>query len=289
MSEYWGARIFYMEGPNGEGSRYLDGFSPGDTYEPTERAGPDNGTTIEQVNQQIMNQHPEDISALADQWQNAYNLLSSVRDQLLGQSQTLYDESWRSSAAKDLFMERGPGKTLAYLDDWMTAAEANRDAARGMVGIATDSRSRMETLWSEYETAVDEAHNVGGGERFKQWAMHYNLVSWEWKRGMFGVPYLDVDFGDDEEYQQALDGFRADQVRQVHEEYNQRAQGLAVEVAGSYFDYLTASGHGTPFTPMNAVINTPGEGIWAQLPPGGIPGAPPPGVAPGSPPGLAPA
>jgi hypothetical protein len=285
VPDYWGARIFYTEGQDGEGSRYFNEFRPGDNYEPTQRAGESN-STIEEIRQQIMNQHPEDISALADQWQNGYNLLSSIKDQLLGQSQTLYNESWGSSAAKDLFMERGPGKTLVYLDEWMTAAEYNRDSARGMVGIATDSRSRMETLWADYEAAVEAAQNVSGGRKAWEWAWHYNLVSAEWKRGTFGIPYLDVDFGNDEEYNQVLDAYRADQVSQVREEYNQRARELAVEVAGQYFDYLTASGHGPPFSPMNVVLNIPGQGFWAGMPPGGMPG--PPGTAPGSVPSVPP-
>ena len=95
MADYWGARALRPSGgPNGEGTRYTmpEPFSGEFTKPP--RDG--NGTTIETIRQQILNQHPEDMSALADQWQNAYNLLSSIRQQLLDTSTTLYHEHWRA-------------------------------------------------------------------------------------------------------------------------------------------------------------------------------------------------
>ncbi|HEU4421340.1 MAG TPA: hypothetical protein VFR67_02235, partial [Pilimelia sp.] len=93
MAEYWGARAYYFSGgPNGEGTRYT--MPEPSNVEFTMPRGENNGTTIETIRQRLLNQHPEDISALADQWQNAYNLLSSIRAQLLDTSNTLYNEHW---------------------------------------------------------------------------------------------------------------------------------------------------------------------------------------------------
>src|SRR5690606_22118434 len=81
--------------------------------------------TISQIRGQIMAQHPEDISALADQWQNAYNLLDEVHRQLFSQGMALDQQHWQSPEARDAFLKSGPGAALAYLDEWKQAASNN--------------------------------------------------------------------------------------------------------------------------------------------------------------------
>lgn len=246
-------------GRRGRGLYYQDPPSQaGFTF--TEPAtGDGSGTTIETIKVQIENQHPEDISALADQWLNAWYLLSDLEQDLLALSTRLAEQDWKSSAARDRFLVAGPGTTLAYLRDWMEAAMANVTALRTMVTIARDSRAEMAKLWQEYEAAIAAASETDG--TFGNWFFHYNLIPG----------------GDQTEYD---DANKADAVKQVNEmkkTYNIRAQRLAEKYAGQYFDTLStvSSGHGRPFTPMDAVMVPLGKMINF-----GGPGAPPGMTAP---------
>ncbi|MFJ6198360.1 hypothetical protein [Micromonospora sp. NPDC092111] len=262
MADYWGARATYSSGgPRGEGTRYVMPpenpnlkFTPAPTDE--------GGASIETVRQQVLAQHPEDISALADQWQNAYNLLQSIHQQLRTASQTLHDETWKSPQARDAFLQAGPGKTLAYLDEWMDATLNNVAALRAMVGIARDSRSEMETLWTEYQNAIDDAKNADGWTQFSE----------GFKQG-FTLGLYDGEKG--------IQASEAEAVQEKQKEYNRRAQELAHRTAGEYFDTLNkvSGGHGPPFFPMDAVLNPVGHPPW-RGPVGAPPGVRPPGVRP---------
>src|SRR5262249_15822169 len=158
--DYWGAYAYSSGGPQGQGTHYFEPEYGSISYTP--KAGGNGADNIDVVNMKIMNQHPESISALADEWQNAHNLLQSIKTQLLTESNKLYNEHWKSSAAKDLFMKSGPGWTLAYLDEWLDATLSNVRALRALVGIARKSRTDMENLYKEYRKAIEEAKHVGG-------------------------------------------------------------------------------------------------------------------------------
>jgi hypothetical protein len=270
MADYWEGRASRPHGgPNGEGTNYVQPDFGGVDF-----AVPQ---TIEEIRQKIMNQHPEDIAALADQWQNAYNLLSSIKQQLFDQSTTLYNEYWRDARARAEFMRRGPGETLAYLDEWMDSAMNNVTALRGLVTIAQNSRDRMETLWQQYQDDVAAAEDISAGD----WARGAGKASWwfgEWN-GMDGAREVATE-----------------DIQAAHEKANSDARALAEDVGREYTTYFSSmsSGHGPPFYEMNAVLNAPGHPPWPSLPsapmPPGAPGAPPPLVAgpmPGAPPALA--
>jgi hypothetical protein len=260
MADYWGARAYRASGgPNGEGTSYVRPDYADIQF--TGRAGDGNDTSIEEIYQQIMNQHPEDISVLADQWVNAYNLLDSVKQQLLEQSTTLYNEYWRSAQARDAFMLMGPGQALAYLDEWMDSVSNNVQALRALVTIAENSREEMRRLWGRYEDAVAAAEDISVGDWFRS-ARH---ASW-W----FGAP--DGSDGTREEAMQ--------QVNEARERYNREAQELAERIAEEYMTYFGTinSGHGPPFYEMDAVLNVPGHQPLPSL--GGMPGAPPPAAPP---------
>ncbi|MGC5659549.1 hypothetical protein ACN261_03925 [Micromonospora sp. WMMD723] len=271
MADYWGAQATYAHGgPRGEGTRYvMPPENPDLKFTPA--PGGEGGATIEAVRQQVLGQHPEDISALADQWQNAYNLLQSIHQQLLSASQTLHDEHWKSPQARDAFLKAGPGKTLAYLDEWMDAAQHNVTALRAMVGIARDSRAEMERLWTEYREAIDDAKNSDGWTQFSE----------GFKQG-FTLGLYDGEKG--------IQAAEAEAVQEKQEEYNRRAQELARRTADDYFDTLSkvSGGHGPPFFPMDAVLNPVGHPPWrgpvGAPPPVGPPGARPPGVGATPPP-----
>mgnify|MGYP000654199881 CR=1 FL=1 len=255
MAEYWGAQAYYFSGPNGEGTHYV-------RPEPTEvdftmPAGEDNPKTIDVIRQQIMGQHPEEIAALADQWMNAYSLMSHIKNLLFEQSDLLYQEKWTNGEARDAFMKRGPGETLAYLDEWMDSALNNVTALRSLVHIARSSREEMEDLWQEYEGAIREAAQLDWGTRFEvAWQV------WRW----------DVDAARKEE--------KIEDVNNKKKEYNREAQALAWRYAEQYWDVQNkiGGGHGPLFVPMDAVMNPP-HPPFPSLP-GGPPPVAPPAVAP---------
>ncbi|MBO4162447.1 WXG100 family type VII secretion target [Micromonospora antibiotica] len=264
MADYWGAQATYAHGgPRGEGTRYvMPPENPDLKFTPA--PGGEGGATIEAVRQQVLGQHPEDISALADQWQNAYNLLQSIHQQLLSASRTLHDEHWKSPQARDAFLKAGPGKTLAYLDEWMDAAQHNVTALRAMVGIARDSRAEMERLWTEYREALDDAKNSDGWTQFSE----------GFKQG-FTLGLYDGEKG--------IQAAEAEAVQEKQQEFNRRAQELARRTADDYVGTLSkvSGGHGPPFFPMDAVLNPVGHPPWrgpvGVPPPVGPPGVRPPG------------
>jgi hypothetical protein len=265
VAEYWGARAYrFSGGPSGEGTRYVRA-DYGDVHF-SGPAGEGNETTIEEIYQQVMNQHPEDISVLADQWINAYNLLASIRQQLLDQSTTLYNEHWRSAEARDAFMRVGPGETLAYLDEWMDAASNNVSALRAMVTIAENSREQMRHMWNRYKDAIAAAEDISVGDWFRS-ARH---ASW-WFGSWDGS-----------------DGTREEAIQQVNDaraQFNREAQGLAERVGDEYMAYFgtISSGHGPLFYEMDAVLNAPGH-----EPPPRLGNLPTMSTAPGALPPLAP-
>src|SRR4051812_20824475 len=101
-------------GPSGSGMWYMvpDRFDVDFTNPPNNG---ENGPWIEDIRRQIMNQHPEDISALADQWHRAWQLLFGIQQQVLQTSNDLYEKDWKDGDARTKFMTEGPGKMLAYL------------------------------------------------------------------------------------------------------------------------------------------------------------------------------
>jgi hypothetical protein len=261
VGNYWGAYAYSSGGPQGQGSHYNAPQYGQVSFTPQPGgAGADN---IDVINMKIMNQHPEFISALADEWQNAKNLLDAIKAQLLAESNTLYDEHWKSSIARDLFMQTGPGKTLAYLDEWLTATQSNVDALRTLSRVARESRTEMEHLYKEYKDKLEEAKHIGGWDKFWTGA----------KNGLLNQP------------QQSFEDLKNQAMQQVHdkqEEYDKRAQELAHRVGSRYFETFSkiSGGHALPFYPPNAVLTMPGK-KWPTLPGGAPrPGGPPAPRAP---------
>jgi hypothetical protein len=263
-------------GPSNSGIWYkVPEYWRGDfTNRPTDGSS---GPSIEEIRRQIMNQHPEDISVLADQWVNAWNLMHEVEQSVLQTSITLSEKDWRDGDARNAFMMAGPGKTLAYLRSWMNSALDNVAALRAQVTIVRSARSQMETLWREYEEAIKTASETDG--TFGNWFWHYNLIPG----------------GDQTDYNNAN---KADAIQQVNEkkkEFARRAQQLAWDTAQQVqttFAKLN-NGHGAPFYPMNALLTPIGQPNPPSLggPPPGAPGGPPgggPNPAPNPPPNLPP-
>ncbi|GGN79750.1 hypothetical protein GCM10010112_54700 [Actinoplanes lobatus] len=246
MADYYGATANpnYGYSPY-SGQTHYGSYPPSQTPF-TGSPGGGNTTGIEEIRQRIRNMHPEQMAALADQWQNAWSFMADVKTFLLNQSNVLRDEAWQSPAARDAFLRRGPGETLAYLDVWMDAAQQNVTALRHMVNVSTEARYAMERLVRDYEDELREAQNVDFLEHVG--AFFTEGVGWDAAR---------------------LEEIEEDQSR-VQEKYRYEAQKLAFYYGDQFFDYIgtLTSGVGPPVQPMNAVLSQP-----AALPGGGgLPG-----------------
>ena len=265
--DYWGAPV--PQPPHDPKAGYFPFPAP-----PTFTGRPENNTlTIEYIRKQILNQHPEEMSAAADQWQNLYDFIAGIGDKVREKSQTLHDETWKSPEAAATFLKRGPGTTLAALDQWKAAAAANRDALRALVGMTTKARSDMDTLWSQFLKDVDYAKYVH----------HDNF--WDWVNAGWAV--IEASFG-----YNGLSAYEKQKVQDVYDSYNQQARVLAYRVALGYFDIMNhfgvagqGLGIGPAFKPMNARLSMVGHSPFPGTWPGAVPSGPVP-VPPVVPRGL---
>ncbi|MBO3737756.1 hypothetical protein [Actinoplanes flavus] len=271
MVDYWGAKADpnYGYSPYSGQLHYGQHESSSEPF--TSKAGDGNNMTIEEVRARIHNMHPEQISALGDQWQNAWTVLDNVRTYVLRESTLLHDERWESPQARDAFLRKGPGEALAYLDVWMDAVQKNVTALRHLTQITIDARRDIDTLWTEYEQALKNAQKVDFAGQLSEWvdvSRHYGFETW-----------------DDSKQQQVKE-----QVDQVTRDFQRRAQELAYRVGNEHYEYtsMVNTGVGPPYRPMNVVLNTPGKPALPNapsLPPGAPnPGTLPPGVPPPPPP-----
>jgi hypothetical protein len=244
--DYWGAQaVWYSAGPEGYGSWYtMPAYDSGanELTSPPSKDG-NTGPTIDTIHAQLHNSQPAHLSALADQWQNMYNLLDALRTQLLTESTTLHDEKWKSGKARDAFMKTGPGQALAYLDAWMDSTISNQVALQGVVSIILEYQGKMDTLWKEYGKAVNDAKNLSFGAKFGDWFWHYNLLGG----------------GDQPDYDRATDQDKIDQINKVKLEYNVKAQQLAWDMAQEMFGAFStfSGGHGPVYFAPDAVFDPP--------------------------------
>ena len=246
MGEYWGATADpnYGYSPYSGQTRY--GTHPSSQIPFTAPPGAGNPLTVEAVAVKIRNLHPEQMAALADQWQNTWSFMADIRQFVVQQSTVLQDEHWQSPAARDAFLRKGPGEALTYLDVWMDAAQNNVTALRHLVNVSLDARRDLDQLLVRYERELQDAQNVSFGENLGSFLT--SGVSWNAAR--------------DEEI--------AEDQSEIRERYRREAQTLAQRYGDQFFDYIAvvSSGVGPPVQPMNAVLSQP-----AALPPAGIPGA----------------
>jgi hypothetical protein len=249
MADHYG----FTANPNYGYSQYSGqtryGSYPPSTLPYTAPPGPGNPDTVEQISVRIRNMHPEEMAALADQWQNAWAFLADVRGFLVNQSNVLRDESWQSPAARDAFLKTGPGETLAYLDMWMDAAQQNVTALRHLVNVSTEARYAMSRLETDYQREMKEAADVSFLENLEAWVTEGQ--GWD----------------------AAAQEFVSEEQAAVRDRYRIEAQRLAQHYGDQFFDYIAvlSNGSGPPVQPMNAVLNQPG-GAPGLGGPGGIGG-----------------
>ncbi|MEJ3746849.1 hypothetical protein WEI85_26630 [Actinomycetes bacterium KLBMP 9797] len=266
--DYWGAQVTWSSAsvPGGNFYEMPDDRDIDFTPHPDEA-----DTSIESIYPQIMNQHPEYISLLADRWQNAHDLLVSVRDQLRRQSDRLYHEHWRSARARDAFMAKGPGEALVYLDAWIEAVRQNVTGLRSVVEDVHDARGEMEELWQRYQDEVEAAQNLGWREegRALLGGFDINITG----GGGARLPGFSMGFDTSDE----REGEAMANVAEVAEDRSHDARRIAYRLGNAYSDALTwlVGGHGPLFKPMDAVYNPPHPPMPAVPDVSGLSGAPP--------------
>ncbi|MFI1988203.1 hypothetical protein [Actinoplanes sp. NPDC020271] len=233
----------------------------------TDPAGQSNSLTFEDVQRKIYNMHPEDMDALADQWDNAVTFLENIKYFVLARSTEL-QEQWKSPKAAAEFLKRGPGETLAYLDLWIEAAQINRNTLRHAAHISQSARDEMDKLTEEYRSKLHEASQVGFLEGLGAFFTHGN--------------WLPPTPG------QAVKEEAHEDIEVVKNDYRTFAQELAHKYGTQYYDTLSyfSQGVGPPIKPMNAVMNNPG--MPPMVAPPSLGGAPPPPAAPPAIPPTAP-
>lgn len=207
--------------------------------------------TITMLKPMVMNQQPFHISALADQFHNAGLLLKDLETHVRAQSQKLYNDAWTESQARDTFMQKGPGKVLAYLQQWQEVIVKNEQGLRHLLDPITTSQSEMERIWREYEAAVQTAgdpNNVTGAELNDIWEIY------------------DLNVFND---LQELDNLLLQKVDKVKEKYDQMARDLVQTLAGAYWDgFMTMrDGVGAAYAPPNVIAAAPGSEVPWFMPP----------------------
>ncbi len=272
---YWGATA---NGPanSSSGGGYLKPSE--EIKEFTARPGEGGAESIKQIRPRILSQHPEQISALADEWQNAANLLESIREEVLAQTNVLDSEAWKSSEAKLAFLKTGPGAIIAFLDEWRTDVLKNRNALRLLVPVVIDSHTRMNNLWAEYTQAIETAMTADVTNRIDPVQL---AMSRTYGRGAEHGPLID---------RAQLDrAARAQWIQEIKDKYDKLAQELAHQVAFMTLDTarMLKTGFGPEYKAPDAVLNVP-HPPFPKLNAPPVP-APPPALPPTAPtpPGVA--
>jgi len=224
---------------------------------------------ISELKPWVMNQQPAHISALADQYVNAQSLLAELMNTIRAHSTKLYNETWTHSDARDSFMQRGPGKVLAYLQQWHTSLGESVLALRKLVDPVQTSQTEMDALYKRYEQEVAKAKdpsNIGFGEFLSTTNPHW----YDYVNPLSG-------FDDEGQIQQHL----IEKVNAVKKDFDRQARELVSRLNGAY-EYAWRSfrwGIGPTYEPPNVVMVPPGK----DLPPlpAGVPGGMPGGVPAG--------
>ena len=230
--------------------------------------------TIEILNLWVMNQKPAHVHALGDMFVRAAQLLRELERNVRAHSTSLFAEHWTVSDARANFMQRGPGRVLAYLNDWATQQAWNIDALYDLVDPIQKSQTEMSALYSRYHSEVKAAGEPSFGDTF--------AASWA------------AGNGDTQAFSR-LDQELAKRQDAKREEFHKAAREIVRRLAGAYKDQFTKmrGGVGAPYEPPNVVMSTPGQ-QWPTIPAVGAPNLTTPNVGPpnvtkpGKPPGVKP-
>ncbi|MEU3274457.1 hypothetical protein ABZ639_26745 [Saccharomonospora sp. NPDC006951] len=204
--------------------------------------------TIETVKDRIMGEQPGTTSDRATQWFNIEAMLFFVQNELFNQTDAL-DAEWESPAAKEAYLMK-VGGTLAHIEMWREAAEANQAGLSSLASAMTTAQTEMKDLWRRYQEAVSNAEER---DPFADDPTRdYKAPPFEGTGAEYGVA-------------------------RARWKYDKEARQLASATADSYADAISKleTARANRMTPMNAILHPEAAGIeLPPMPPSGGPGAP---------------
>jgi hypothetical protein len=192
------------------------------------------GKQFKELEVMVSNQQPFHISALADQFRNVRYLLNILQWEVRNRSNALFSDGWTDGKARDAFMVKGPGRVLAYLQNWAEQIKDNEKALRNLLDPIDESMTTMNRYVKEYE---DKA---GKTDHFSFWE---------------NLGLADDQTG--EVRQQIID----DRLKALKEEYDQKARELVDKLAGAYYNSFMQMRHGVgaQYAPPNVMAALPGH------------------------------
>ncbi|MEU3273963.1 hypothetical protein ABZ639_24260 [Saccharomonospora sp. NPDC006951] len=196
-----------------------------------------NSLTIERIKDQIMGEQPGTTMDRAIYWSNVESMLFFVQNELFDQTDGLAAD-WESPAAKEAYLTK-VGETLAHIEMWREAAEANHVGLSSLAGAMWSAQDRMKELWRRYQEAlIKAADNSWGGQP------------------------LDDDPNRDKYREYILSQPRDLFVEPVREEYNEEARRLISETADSYSSAISKleTARANRMEPMNAILHPAATG-----------------------------
>ncbi|ASR37207.1 hypothetical protein BAY61_21890 [Prauserella marina] len=220
--------------------------------------------TVETVRDRIMGEQPGTASDRASQWFNIEAMLFFVQNELFNQTDAL-DAEWESPAAKEAYLMK-VGSTLAHIEMWREAAEANHAGLSSLASAMRTAQTDMRDLWRRYQEAVSNAEERD--------------------------PYADDPTRDYKAPPFEGTGFEYG-VARARWKYDKEARQLASTTADSYADAISKleTARANRMVPMNAILHPEAAGMeLPPMPPGGGPGGGPsaPGGSAPAPPGGSP-
>ncbi|MEU3274459.1 hypothetical protein ABZ639_26755 [Saccharomonospora sp. NPDC006951] len=219
---------------------------------------------IEMIRDRIMGEQPGTTSDRATQWSRVEVMLFFVQNDLFHQTDSLGAE-WESPSAKEAYLLK-VGETLAHIEVWREAAEANSAALYSLASAMRGAQEKMGDLWDRYEQAI--------------WRAAENYLNSPPALGP-AVPVSPYAAVSDEKVEQEIagiiDGQRWDlpYLREARHTYNTEARQLISETANSYASAISKleTARANRMVPMDAILHPEATGIeLPSMPPGGGPG-----------------
>ncbi|MEU3273993.1 hypothetical protein ABZ639_24410 [Saccharomonospora sp. NPDC006951] len=257
-----------------QGKPYDEQSAPPMLLEDAQTPGPDSDAAerldIDQINDQIMGEQPGTTSDRATQWWNVEAMLFFVQNELFNQTSSLEAE-WESPAAKEAYLMK-VGETLAHIEMWREAAEANHLGLSLLAGAMRTAQTDMKDLWKRYKEAMWQATDdyLNAPPAGSPYATSGPLA------GLKGDARTAVR-------QSVLDRYDLPFMKEQREKYNEEARQLISDTANSYSDAISKleSARANRMAPMNAILHPEATGMpLPPMPPGG--GPTPPGGGPTS-------
>ncbi|ASR37206.1 hypothetical protein BAY61_21885 [Prauserella marina] len=221
---------------------------------------------IEMIRDRIMGEQPGTTSDRATQWSRVESMLFFVQNDLFQQTDSLGAE-WESPSAKEAYLLK-VGETLAHIEMWREAAEANHTALYSLASAMRTAQDNMRDLWQRYEKAI--------------WRSVENYLDSPTGLGP-GIPVSPYAAVSDDKVEQKIAEIIEEQrwdlpyIKETRHTYNTEARQLINDTANSYASAISKleTARANRMIPMDAILHPEATGIeLPSMPPGGVPGGP---------------